>query len=215
VYTANTANQVLFANYDMVQSEIRWVRNDGVYDPKMIGTVDLFNSYFGGGMGSIVFQTIRESKALAYSTNALYSSPDATGKDYTMVAYVGSQADKMTDAVAGMNELLTDLPQVDKSFEGSKSNALNAIETQRIVQDGIFNRYFADQKLGFDHDSRIDRYNSLKTLTFNDLKSFHAGHIAGKPYTYCIVASDKKVKLEDMQKFGPVTTLTLEQIFGY
>lgn len=214
-YTTNSANQVLFANYDMVQSEIRWVRNDGVYNPSMIGTVDLFNSYFGGGMGSIVFQTIRESKALAYSTNALYSSPDASAKDYTMVAYVGSQADKMTEAVAGMNELLTTLPQVDKSFEGSKSNALNAIETQRIVQDGIFFRYFADQKLGFDHDSRIDRYNSLKTLTFNDLKNFHATHISGKPYTYCIVASDKKVKLEDMQKFGPVTTLTLEQIFGY
>jgi predicted Zn-dependent peptidase len=214
-YTNNASNEVLFADYDMVQSEIRWFRNDGQFDPALMGQVDLFNSYFGGGMGSIVFQTIRESKALAYSTNAYYSSPDAKGKDFAMVAYIGSQADKMNEAVAGMNELLKDLPELDKSFEGSKSNALNAIETERITKDGIMYSYFADKKLGLDHDSRIDRYNAIKPLAFADLKSFHAGHVANKPYSYCIVASQKKVQLEDMQKFGPVTTLTLEQIFGY
>jgi predicted Zn-dependent peptidase len=214
-YTNNTANNVLFADYDMVQSEIRWVRNDGKYDPALAGPVDLFNSYFGGGMGSIVFQTIRESKALAYSTYAYYMAPDAKDKQFSMVAYVGSQADKMNEAVAGMNELLTDLPQLDKSFEGSKFNALNAIQTERITKDAIIYSYFADQKLGLDHDSRIDRYNAIKPLTFADLKTFHANHVANKPYTYCIVGSESKVKLEDMQKFGPVTKLTLEQIFGY
>ncbi|MDB5022003.1 MAG: peptidase [Pedobacter sp.] len=214
-YTNTTANQVLFANYDMVQSEIRWFRNDGKYDPALAGQVDLFNSYFGGGMGSIVFQTIRESKALAYSTNAYYSTPDTKEKNNAMVAYVGSQADKMTEAVNGMNELLTDLPQLEKSFEGSKSNALNAIQTERITKDGIIYSYFADQKLGLDHDSRIDRYNGIKPLSFTDLKSFHSNHVANKFYNYCIVASKNKVKVEDMQKFGPVTELTLEQIFGY
>jgi predicted Zn-dependent peptidase len=214
-YTNTTANQVLFANYDMVQSEIRWFRNDGKYDPAMAGQVDLFNSYFGGGMGSIVFQTIRESKALAYSTNAYYNAPDSKDKDFSMVAYIGSQADKMSEAVAGMNELLTTLPELDKSFEGSKSNALNALETERITKDGIIYSYFADKKLGIDHDSRIDRYNAIKPLAFSDLKTFHANHIANKAYNYCIVASKNKVKVEDMQKFGPVTELTLEQIFGY
>jgi predicted Zn-dependent peptidase len=37
--------------------------------------VNLFNNYFGGGMGSVVFQTIRESKALAYSTYSYFSLP--------------------------------------------------------------------------------------------------------------------------------------------
>ena len=71
-YTDNKDNQVYFANYDMVQSEIRWIRNSGAYNPAEAAKVNLFNSYFGGGMGSIVFQTIRESKALAYSTYAYY-----------------------------------------------------------------------------------------------------------------------------------------------
>ena len=132
-----------------------------------------------------------------------------------MIAYVGSQADKMNDAVAGMNELLTDLPQTDKSFEASKYNALNAISTDRITKDGIIQSYLSDKKLGYDHDSRIDQFNGLKPLTFEDIKSFHTSNVSGKPYNYCIVASEKKVSLADMQKFGTVNKLTLTQIFGY
>jgi predicted Zn-dependent peptidase len=214
-YTHNTTNQVYFADYDMVQSEIRWVRNGGLYDPATSPKIALFNSYFGGGMGSIVFQTIRESKALAYSTFALYSTPDKLGRETSMIAYVGSQADKMNDAVKGMNELLTDLPQTDKSFEASKYNALNAISTDRITKDGIIQSYLSDKKLGYDHDSRLDQFNGLKTLTFEDIKAFHTNNVSGKPYNYCIVASEKKVSMADMQKFGTVNQLTLTQIFGY
>jgi predicted Zn-dependent peptidase len=214
-YTSTNTNQVFFADYDMVQSEVRWLRNSGTYEPGLSAKVTLFNSYFGGGMGSIVFQTIRESKALAYSTFAVFSAPDKKDKEYAMVAYVGSQADKMNEAIKGMNELLNDLPKADKSFEVSKGNALNAIETNRITKEGIIAAYFADKKLGFDHDSRIDEYVGLKPLSFADIKTFHEQKVAGKPYNYCIVASEKNVKMEDMQKYGTVTKLTLEQIFGY
>lgn len=214
-YTVQPTNQVYFANYDMVQSEIYWFRNTGLYNKADEANIEMFNSYFGGGMGSVVFQTIRESKALAYSTFAQYVSPDKADKQYSMIAYVGSQADKMTDAVNGMNELLNTLPQSDKTFEGSKANVLNNIETTRVSKDAIFAYYFADKKLGYDYDSRIDLYKELKPIDFASIKKFHADKIANKPYTYLIVASDKRVKLEDMQKFGTVTTLTLEQIFGY
>ncbi|MET4140605.1 insulinase family protein [Pedobacter sp. UYP1] len=215
VYTDTKDNQVYFANYDMVQSEIRWIRNNGAYNPSDAAKINLFNSYFGGGMGSIVFQTIRESKALAYSTYAYYSAPDKKEKDYAMIAYVGSQADKMTDAVGAMNELLNVLPESEKNFQSSRSNSLNSLETSRITKNAIINHYYADQRLGLDHDSRIDEYKGLQPLTFADIKAFHTSQVANKPYNYCIVASDKKVKTQDMEKFGKLNTLTLEQIFGY
>lgn len=213
-YSTSTG-QVYFADYDMVQSEVRWVRNAGLYDPAKSAQVALFNSYFGGGMGSVVFQTIRESKALAYSTFAIYSTPDNKERQNAMVAYVGSQADKMNDAVAGMNELLNDLPESKETFAASKDNAVNAMETARVTKDGIIQSYFANKKLGFDYDSRADEYKNLKPLTFTDIKTFHMNNVANKPYNYCIVASEKNVKQEDMQKFGTVNKLSLEQIFGY
>lgn len=214
-YAKTEANKVYFADYDMVQSEVRWARNGGLFNPENTAIVDLFNNYFGGGMGSIVFQTIRESKALAYSTFAVYSTPDSREKENSVIAYVGSQADKMNEAITGMNELLNVLPESDKSFALSKSNALNSIETERITKEGIIYAYFSNKKLGFDYDARADQYEKLKPLSFADIKNFHANNLANKPYCYCIVASEKKIKMDDLAKYGAVTKLNLTQIFGY
>ncbi|RZL28735.1 MAG: insulinase family protein, partial [Pedobacter sp.] len=134
---------------------------------------------------------------------------------YSMVAYVGSQADKMNDAVVGMNELLNVLPKSEKTFEGAKTNLLSNYESDRVLKDAIFGYYFADKKLGYSYDSRTDRYKEIKPITFDNINTFHQQKIANKPYTYLIVASDKRVKQEDMAKFGTVKTLTLEEVFGY
>ncbi len=58
---------------------------------------DLFNEYFGYGLSSIVFQEIRESKALAYSTYAYYSNPQKAKEAHYLSAYVGTQPDKISE----------------------------------------------------------------------------------------------------------------------
>lgn len=210
-----SANKVLFADYNMVQAETRWVRNNGLYNADQTTTADVFNNYFGGGMGAVVFQTIRESKALAYSTFAFYVTPDKKEDPFYTMAYVGSQADKFNEAVVAMNELLTTVPEIKSNFEFAKSSVKKDIETQRIVQDGIiFNFLDAEQK-GLKEDIRIKKYAAVDKLTFNDIKAFHANNLSGKPYTYAIVASEAKLKPEDLQKLGEFKKLSLQELFGY
>lgn len=213
--TTQAENQVLFSNYDMVQSEIRWVRNTRPYEPSKELTVDVFNNYFGGGMGGVVFQTIRESKALAYSTYALYLTPSKKEDTYSFIAYVGSQADKMNEAIAGMNELISTLPRSDKSFESAKASLKNDLETDRITNEGILFSYLAAQRKGLNYDIRKTKYEQLGNITFNDIRDFHQQELSGKSYTYCVLGSDKKIKTADLQKIGQVKTLTLEELFGY
>ncbi|MBW8686264.1 M16 family metallopeptidase [Chitinophaga rhizophila] len=208
-------NQVLFTNYDMVQSEVNWIRNAGNYTPDNTTLISVFNGYFGGNMGSIVFQTIRESKALAYSTYAYYASPEKKDGRYSVVAYVGSQADKMGEAINGMNELLNDMPRSEKGFMTAKQSMKQDIETERITQDGIIFTYLGSKKLGLDTDYRKTVYSQIDGITYDDVKKFHDENIANKPYTYCIMASDKKVNPEDLKKFGDVKVVSLEEIFGY
>lgn len=210
-----TNNQVLFANYDMVQAEVNWVYNGPVYQPSETAVISLFNNYFGGGMGSIVFQTIRESKALAYSTYASYASPSKKEERYAAIAYVGSQADKMDEAIAGMNSLLDTIPQSETALITARKSMKQDIETERITEDGIVFSYLASQKLGLTKDIRKEVYNAVDKLSFNDIKQFHQQHLANKPYTYCILASDKRVSMDDLKKYGDVKVLTLEEIFGY
>lgn len=208
-------SEVLFADYDMVQAEVSWVRNTTQYTPTLSATVDLFNNYFGGGMASIVFQTLRESKALAYSTYAFYGVPQKKEQKYTLTGYIGSQADKLNEAVAGMNELLNQLPESEKTLETAKLNMKKGYQTDRIMQDGIIYNYLTAKERGLNTDERKLIYDALDKLTFADLKQFADTHLANKPYTYCIIASEKKINVNDLKKYGDLKTLSLEQIFGY
>ncbi|WP_207423256.1 M16 family metallopeptidase [Desertivirga brevis] len=209
------SNKVYFANYDMVQSEIYWVRNDEVFDKDRVALVQTFNTYFGGGMGSIVFQTIRESKALAYSTFANYSTPSKKGERNTVMAYVGSQSDKMAEAVAGMNELLDEMPESVSLLDNAKLQVKQDIETQRISKDGIIFSYLANQKLGIEGDNRKDIYMQLPQLNMDAVKTFHNTALRKKPYSYCVVAGENKVNFEDLKKYGEVVRLSPEVLFGY
>ena len=208
-------SQVLFADYNMVQSEIRWVRNTVVYSAAEEPVIDIFNNYFGGGMGALVFQTIRESKALAYSTFAFYAVPDKKEDPFYTLAYIGCQADKFNESINAMNELLNDLPNIEENIKFARAGIKKDIETERIIQDGIIFNYLAAQRKGLDYDIRKKTYAAVDSIGYNELKNFHTNYIANKPYTYCVVASAKKVSESDMGKYGRVKKLSLEEIFGY
>lgn len=214
-FAEQVSSQVLFADYDMVQAEICWIHNSGPYDVRKETVVDLFDNYFGGGMGSIVFQTLRESKALAYSTFAGYETPGKKEDPFYIVAYIGCQADKMNEAIDGMNALLNDLPVSEKGFELARTSEKKDIETERYTEDQIVFAYLGARQKGLDYDARKPEYAALDGMTMNDVKQFHQQEVAGKAYTYCVVASAKKIKMEDLNKRGGVKALTLEEIFGY
>ena len=210
-----TKNQVLFADYDMVQAETRWIRNTENYDANKNTLVKVFNNYFGGGMGSIVFQTIRESKALAYSTYGVYVQPQKKDQEYYMMSYVGSQADKFNDATTAMTELLTKMPDLSENLNLAKTQVKKDIQTERITQDNIIFNYLAAKELGLTDDARKNIYTAVDHITMQDLKNFHQTNFSGKPYTYAIVASEKNVPMKDMQKLGEVKKISLEDLFGY
>ena len=207
--------QVLFANFDMVQAEIVWIRNSEVYAPEKTPTVELFNNYYGGDMSSVVFQTIRESKALAYSTYAFYSMPAKKDDRYMIQAYVGTQADKFNEAIKGMNELLNDIPESEKLISRAKENIIKSLETGRITQEEIMFDYLNAQRRGINYDIRKNTFETVNNLGYKDIKAFHDKEFKDKPYTYCIVASDKKVSDDDLKKYGDLTKLDLKTIFGY
>lgn len=209
-------NQVLFVNYDMVQAEIMWL-NKSIpgYDINMTPTISLFNEYFGGGMSSIVFQTIRESKALAYSTYSRFNPPAKKDEPYYLIAYVGTQSDKLHDAIAAMNELLNELPKAENMFEDSKISLANNIETNRTQGINIIFSYESAQKLGLTVDRNEIIYNALPKLTFKDIEDFHNKYFKNQTYTYCIMGSDKRINKQELVKYGPVTEVSLEQLFGY
>lgn len=166
-------------------------------------------------MSSIVFQTIRESKALAYSTYSVYSTAAEKGETNTVLAYVGTQADKINEAIKGMDELLQVLPQSENAFNNAKEAVKNGIETQRTQKTAILFSMDAAEKMGIDYDVRKDVYKAVEGLTLGDLNDFHKQKFSNKPYSMAILGSKSKIDIKELEKYGEVKILTLEEIFGY
>ncbi|MES2560892.1 MAG: insulinase family protein [Bacteroidota bacterium] len=218
VFTRNEtlSNTVYFTNYKMVQAEIMWINKQPMkYDTTVHPQASMFNEYFGSGMSSIVFQTIRESKALAYSTYSRYQLPSKKGDPMYIIAYVGTQADKLNDAIPAMNELLSNMPRAEVTFNAAKDALKSQLETERINKEDIIFRMESTKKLGLNHDVRKDVYEALDKMSMNDVQRFFDEHYKGKTFNYAIIGSSDKVKKEDLAKYGNVIEVSLEDIFGY
>ena len=209
------SNKVYFVNYDMVQSEVMMLSNAGNYNKDIAATTNVFNQYFGGGLSSIVFQEIRESKALAYSAYAAYTTPRKLDQPHYIRAYVGTQVDKLTDAKIAIMELMNNMPEVEGQFQDSKMAALKKIETSRTKRSSLFWKYLSAKEMGRNYDLNEEIYPQIKKLELADLKAFFDKKIANKKYTYLVIGNKKLVKMDVLKEMGEVHELTLEEIFGY
>jgi predicted Zn-dependent peptidase len=205
---------VYLAHYDMVQAEIMWLKKSSELDITESADVDMFNEYFGGGMSSIVFQEIREAKALAYSTYSFYSEASKLGENNVVLAYVGTQSDKMKEGIEAMNVLLADLPEDQKTFENGKQALKQNLETSRILKTAILFNYDQALKLGVKEDMRKRTSDRLQSISLTDVVTFHQNKIAGD-FTYIVLGDRNKIDLEYLKKYGDVKELSLEKLFGY
>lgn len=208
-------NIVYFVNYDMVQAEIILLARSQTFNRNMTPLIRLYNEYFGSGLSSIVFQEIRESKALAYSTFAEYTSPDYANENHYMMAYVGTQADKFPEATLALKNLLNEMPLAEPQFEAAKNAVLRKIESERITRTNIFFNYESARKKGLDIDLRRDIYTKGKMITLADLAKFQKDMVKNKTYTHLVIASKDKIDMEQLRSMGEVKELTLQEIFGY
>ncbi|MBP7450869.1 MAG: insulinase family protein [Flavobacteriales bacterium] len=212
---STTENAVFFAEHDMVQAEMVLVSKAGPFDVEKMPYASLFNEYFGSGLSSIVFQEIREAKALAYGASASYTTPAKKEDAHYVRAFIGTQADKLDDAVAAMLVLMNDMPMAREQFEGAKTSALKVIASTRITKENIYWSWDAAQRRGLDSDVRKTSYERIPKITLEDMKVFFDREIKGRPYRYCVIGKEGALDLKVLEKLGPVTRLTKDQLFGY
>lgn len=208
-------NTVYVMDYDMKQAEIVILTEGERYNVASVPLISLYNEYFGGSMSSIVFQELRESKALAYSTYSSYRGPSEPKYPYYNFSYIGSQADKLPEAMAGMMALLNDIPKSDIAFSTAKESILQGIKTERINKANILFDYIHAEKFGLKTDIRKDIYAKIPEMTFEDVKAFQNTRIKNKPYAILIIGKKEGLDMKILETYGNVKYLTLKDVFGY
>jgi predicted Zn-dependent peptidase len=210
-----TGGNVYFVDYDMVQSEMLFLAKGEPFKAENLAASTLFNSYFGSGLSSIVFQEIRESKSLAYSAFASYSNASKMEDSNYVMAYIGTQANKMPEAVDAMMELMTNMPEAEKQFNAAKEATLKKIAAQRITKSNIFWNYEGLKKRGIDNDNREEIYNTIKNMTIEDLRAFFNSNIKGENYNVMVIGNKKDIDFEPLKELGTIKEIDIDYLFNY
>ncbi len=208
-------DQVFYTDYDMVQTELMLVSKDVPFSADLMPYASLFNEYFGSGLSSIVFQEIREAKALAYSAYAAFTTPAKKEDSHYVRAYVGTQADKLAQAESALGALMDNMPTDQAMFDGSRDAALKKIESSRTTKEDIYWSWEAAQRRGLDGDLNAIIYPKIQQSNMAGLVDFFNQHIKGRHYTYLAIGKEGSLDLDALGKLGAVKKLTLKDLFGY
>jgi len=181
----------------------------------------LYNQYFGAGLSSVVFQEIRESRALAYSAYAFNRSPRKDDKAHVFQAFVGTQTDKMQEAVPALRKIIEQMPISDDQINNAVDAVLKKMETERITKASMYWSMLNNKRRGFDRDIRQDVYKRFKALAADEkaaveaIKKFHQDVIKNRQYTIMVLGDKTKIDTQYLGGLGAYKELTLSSLFGY
>lgn len=207
---------VYLAPYEAKNIYMQMYSNNGqVYDPTLVSQMNLFNTYFGDNMSSIVFQELRESRGLAYSASAWYQTPRHKGQTNSFVTFIISQNDKLGDCIDVFNSIIEQMPVSETAFPLAKEALLKRLATERTIKQSVLNSFFKARRLGLDHDINADIYEQVKNMTLDDVVDFQQKNVRGRKYKYMILGDEKELDMERIEKIGTIHRVTTEEIFGY
>jgi predicted Zn-dependent peptidase len=209
-------SKVYIAPYDSRQfNYIQYSDRGEKFSMKDVPAIELFNEYFGGGMNTIVFQEMREARALAYSAGAFLSSPSFKDDTYSFYARIGSQNDKLKAAVEAFDLIINEMPESDKSFQIAKAGLESVLRTNRTTGMAVLNSYLNARELGLTEPLAKVVYDNLADLTMADLLACQKKWIKGRTYIYGILGDSKDLDMKYLNTLGSVQEVSLDELFGY
>ena len=166
-------------------------------------------------MNAIVFQEMREARGLAYSSQARLMKPTFEDDTYMYYAFIATQNDKMKTAIEAFDEIINEMPESQAAFDVAKEALISRMRTDRVIRSGILNKYLSDRDLGITEPREKQIFETVQTLTLDDVKATQEQWVKDRTYVYGILGDIKDLDTKYLQTLGPVQVLTLEDIFGY
>ncbi len=185
------------------------------YDVSLLPVNTLYTEYVGGGMNSIVFQDMREKKALVYGASARLNSPRDKKSCFYFSTYAESQSDKLAEVISTFAGIINDMPQVETSFNVVKNGLLARLRASRTTGKELLNAYYEAKDLGIDYDRNAVLYEKMQGLTLKDVVAYQQKYVKDKPTYYGIVGDKASLDFSVLKALGEVKEITPEELFGF
>ena len=112
-------------------------------------------------------------------------------------------------------DLLNNFVVTEDQFNQAKSQSLKNIENERIIEDDIYQSFLSNKKLGLNEDPRKYMYEKIKSITYKDFQNYFEKNIMNQKYDIVIIGEKENIEKTDLNKYGDLKELNLEEIFGY
>ena len=203
-------------NSDVQQADLYFYINGQPYDIASDVYSDAFNQYFSGGFSGIVLNEIRTKRSMAYTAYGVNQTPSLTGKNTYFIGYVGTQSDKVVDAINVYMDLLTTMPADTTRIEAIRAALKQAAQTAKPSMRGKASTFEAWKRLGYNDDPAKVNAEKIDNLTYEQIEAFYKENIQGKPITIILMGDPKKIDLKAIQtKMGcKVTKLSPARLFN-
>ena len=208
---------VLFLpNSNVQQADIYFYINGRPYDIASDVTSDAFNQYMSGGFTGLIMYEIREKRSMAYTAYGVDRTASLPGKECYFYGYVGTQSDKVVDAINTYVDILTNMPKDSANFEALRASLKQAGQTAKPSMRSKAATYEYWQRLGYKEDPAKVNAPAIDALTFSDIEKFYEQNIKDKPITIILMGDPKKINLKEIEaKVGcKVTKLSPAKLFN-
>jgi len=205
--------ELMVVDQQTAQAQVRIEFPDGAYDPDDAVMSSIYTNYFGSGMSSVVFQELREARALAYSAQARYSQGSRLDAENLMLGAIGTQTDKTVEALDAFIDLIDNMPSSSERFEEAVNSQLNRYRTSKLNFREVIGAVRSWERLGFETDPRRERYQQLQDASLEELQAFQEEHVKDRPKLISIVGDLSIIDTEELEQFGTVEEVQVEQLF--
>ena len=207
------ANEIVYVDYETAQSQIRIEFPGGRFEEDKRPSIDTFNEYFYGGMGGIVFQEMREARALAYSVWAYYLVSNFSDGENLVMGFIGTQADKTVDALAAYLDLWNAMPKSQDRFQIALASLDNQYRVSKIEFRNILKVVKSWERLELEGDPREERYKKITSGDLEKLFAFYESDIQGQPKLISILGPSAAIDKEQLKEYGSLIPVEISDIF--
>ena len=207
---------IFLPNSNVQQADLYFYINGRPYDIASDVQSDAFNQYMSGGFTGIVMNEIRVKRSMAYTAYGVDATPAVTGKECYFYGYVGTQSDKVVDAINVYMDILENMPKDSTQLVALKAALKQAQQTAKPSMRGKASTFEYWQRLGYNDDPAKVNAAAIDNLTFNDIEKFYEDNIKGKPVTIILMGDPKKIDKKAIEKrLGcKITTVSPAKLFN-
>lgn len=207
-------NVILLGDSKMQQAKIYFYAGSNPYEIKDDVKYHAFGQYFNGGFSGLVMNEVREKRSMAYTAYGTLYNPGFVGKPSYLYGYIGTQSDKVADAIDVFMGLVNDMPDYPDRIDNIK----NFIEQLFLIsrpdmrsKAALFEQW---KRIGYTDDPSKVNMQAVKDLTYDDIRSFYEANVKDRPMTIMIIGDPKGINMKQIQaKYGKVQKVNVNKLF--